>query len=50
MTHRIFEYIDNDKNGSVEGEEIVEFMRMMNYKTLDSFSSLLSHLSESKKN
>lgn len=48
MTSRIFEYIDQDKNGLVEGEEIEEFMRMMNAKSLDSFSSLLSHLSESE--
>ena len=49
MTRRIFEFIDNDKNGSIEGEEIVNFMRMMNSKTHVACLSLLSHLSEREK-
>ena len=49
MTRRIFEYIDDDKTGQIEGNEIVDFMRKMNAQTVEGLSSLTSHLSESEK-
>ena len=49
LTHRIFDHIDEDKNGQIEGDEIINFYQEMNSQTLENFSSLVSHMSESEK-
>lgn len=49
MTRRIFDYIDNDKNGCIEGSEIIDFMKIMHRDMVDSFKSLYSHMSEIEK-
>lgn len=46
MTRRIFEFIDDDRNGLIDGREITDFMRMLNKKALEEFESILTSLDE----
>ena len=49
MTRRIFDYIDKDKNGLLDTEELLSLMTLMSSEHIQQFQGVFSHMTDEER-